>query len=210
MWDINPASADRSSRTGSGSMARARYNVASQYVAGLFYNRNENNPERVDLRFRYEPSRHQQFTQPGLPGSPHMAGHPEAQDRWDLLSDQLLFLSACGRRHGGRGRQSGRVSLPPVFPGRLDAPMTSRLLVETGALYTRRKATSCPGPTIAPTTNPQHVRRSSIPSMIGVLEQSTGLNYRAPGPQRILPQHMWSGRATMSYHHRRPCASRSA
>jgi hypothetical protein len=168
-------------------------------VAGLFHNRNANNPSA----WTFDPD----------PGRPviNNSRNPDVQLRltWQATPKHKIGLSGyhtsfcfCPLADGVTAVEAGTPAEYPFLrylQADWTAPITSRLLLEAGGAYYTAESNQLSWPHDRVSTRPQHTAPQFNPAMIGVLEQSTGLNYRAPGPQRILPQHMTVARGALSY-----------
>jgi hypothetical protein len=199
MWDVNPGFGGPIQQDRLWFYGGARYNWASQYVAGLFYNRNENNPNA----WTYDPD----------PSRPviNNARNPDLQGRltWQATPKNKIGILAyhtsfcfCPLADAVSSVEAGSSAEYPFLrylQADWTSPFTSRLLFEVGTVYYTAESNQLSWPHDRVTTRPQHTAPQFNPVMIGVQEQSTGLNYRGPGAQRILPQHFMAARATVSY-----------
>ena len=120
-WDINPAFGGPILRDKIWFFGAARYNVNEDYVAGLFWNKNANNPNA----WTYEPD----TSSPGLERAEtaghaaprQLAGDAAQQDRRHLLQHQLLLLSDRRLRDAFVGSGPAcRVPVSAPVRGRLD------------------------------------------------------------------------------------------
>ena len=86
-WEINPGFGGPISQDKLWFFFSARYMEDESYVAGMFYNKNANNPNA--WTYDADPSRPAflgQHRAPEAQAAAHLAGGPEAQDRTDLES----------------------------------------------------------------------------------------------------------------------------
>jgi hypothetical protein len=120
-WDINPAFGGPILRDKVWFFGAARYNVTADYVAGLYWNTNTNNPNA----WTYAPTRAAASgtsRSSRTTGARQLAGDAAKQAGRHLLQHQLLLLSDRRLADAVVGSRSAcRVSLPAARHGRLDA-----------------------------------------------------------------------------------------
>jgi hypothetical protein len=186
-WDVNPGFGGPLMRDRLWFYGAARYVHQSQYAAGMFYNRNANNP----AAWTFDPD----------PGRPvfNDTRSPDVQFRltWQATpthkvgfmwydttncfcptdASSTVSLEAATRRE---------YPLQRLIQADWTAPITNRLLFEAGANVLPGESNDMPWPEMAP-------------GMIGVTEQSTGLVYRGGTTFRILRQRATAYRGAVSY-----------
>ena len=166
-----------------------RYNTASQYPAGIFFNRNANNPNA----WTYDPneSRRPSVDSNWKDGTAHLTWQATAKDKVGLLwSEQVscycseLTSATMAPETAVNRKQRPMRSVLADWT----SPLTNRVLLEAGFLYRVETPTRyLPDP-------------NTNPLMIPVTDQALNLTYRAsPGIIRnvVLKHHFY--RAALSY-----------
>ncbi len=186
-WDINPGFGGPILRDKLWFYGAARYNVTSDYAAGLFENRNANDPNAwtfdPDTSQRVWNEQKQPDTQLRLTlqATPrHKVGFTWYNTTYCFCptdaSSTLAFEAATRRDY----------PLQRLIMGDWTFPATNRLLFEVASMYYRSESNDVPWVDLNPL-------------MIPALEQSTGLRYRAKDEYRKLFQRVYSYRVATSY-----------
>lgn len=186
-WDINPGFGGPILRDKLWFFGAARYNVTSDYAAGLFYNRNANNPDAwtfdPDTSRRVWNEQEQPDTQLRLTlqATPkHKVGFTWYDTTYCFCptdaSATLTFEAATRRDY----------PLQRLIMGDWTVPATNRLLFEVAGMVYRSESNDVPWDELNPL-------------MIPAMEQSTGLRYRAKDEYRILYQRVYTLRVATSY-----------
>ena len=169
-WDVNPGVGGPIRRDRIWYYVSGRFQEATNYVAGSFYNRHENNPNA----WLYEPD----TTRQGYNGFEGNSG--DLRLTWQATPKNKLgfawtYQVNCGCPQSVSATVAPEADQRATFPEQQKllfdwtSPLTSRLLIEAGFLQSY--GISVRSPSIG--LNPQ---------MITVVEQSTGLKYRGPDP----------------------------
>ena len=187
-WEINPGVGGPIMRDRLWFFFSSRYMEDESYVAGMYYNKNANNPNA----WTYEAD----LTRPAYL---HTEA-PEAQVRltWQAASTHKIGIT--WNQQEVNYLPSGITPLVtpeaainnpqfPIWIGQVDwtAPVTNRILLEAGFLRNHL------------VTNQWATDEGENPQMIAVTEQSTGLRYRGPLLLRLLPHSTANFRFSASY-----------
>jgi hypothetical protein len=186
-WDINPGFGGPILRDKLWFFGAARYNVTSDYAAGLFYNLNANNPNAwtfdPDTSRRVWNEQEQPDTQVRLTlqATPkHKVGFTWYDTTYCFCptdaSATLAFEAATRRDY----------PLQRLIMGDWTVPATNRLLFEAAGMNYRSESNDVPWDELNPL-------------MIPAMEQSTGLRYRAKDEFRNLFQRVYTLRVATSY-----------
>ena len=183
-WDINPGFGGPIMRDRIWFYFAARYNVTADYVAGLFYNRNTNNPDA----WTYEPDTSRRVW--------NEQKQPDTQARvtWQLdQRNKVGFIwydtTYCFCPTDADLTRSWEAATRPEYPlqrliaGDWTMPATNRLLFDVrGQLY-RSESNRIPWDGLNPKT------------IVPVQEQATGMRFRAGDTYRTQFQtvHHWAG-----------------
>jgi hypothetical protein len=186
-WDINPGFGGPILRDRLWFFGAARYNVTSDYAAGLFWNRNANNPDA--WTFDPDPNR-RVFNEQKQPDT-------QLRLTWQASSRNKLGFTwydttycfcptdaSATRAYEAATRRD--YPLQRLIQYDWTFPATNRLLLEANGMAYHSESNDVAWPEINPL-------------MIAVTEQSTGLRYRANDSHRILKQRVYTYRAAMSY-----------
>jgi hypothetical protein len=186
-WDINPGVGGPILRDKLWFFGAARYNVTSDYAAGLFYNKNVNNPSawtfdpdtsRRVWNEQKQPDTQLRLTLQATPK--HKVGFTWYDTTYCFCptdaSATLAFEAATRRDY----------PLQRLVMGDWTVPATNRLLFEVAGMNYRSESNDVPWDELNPL-------------MIPVMEQSTGLRYRAKDEFRILLQRVYTFRVATSY-----------
>jgi hypothetical protein len=187
-WDVDPGFGGPIMRDRLWFYGAARYVHQSQYAAGMFYNRNANNPDvwtfdpdpsRPIINDTRNPDTQLRVTWQASPG--HKVGflwYNTTNCFCPTDASSTVSLEAATRRE---------YPLQRLVQGDWTSPFTNRLLFEAGGNIFRGTSNDIPWPELNP-------------AMIQVTEQSTGLVYRGAGSgNRSLEQYIYSYRAAVSY-----------
>ena len=166
-WDINPAFGGPIVRDRVWFFGAARYNVASDYVAGLYWNKNVNNPNA----WTYSPippaacgmnrsSRTRSFAS---------AGRRHLATRWGArTTTRATAFARPTRRPLSHGKPvSAQNTLPAIIAGDWTAPLSSRLLLDVSGQVYKSESNRIPWDGLAD-------------GMIPVQEQNTGMRTARP------------------------------
>ena len=186
-WDINPGFGGPILKDRLWFYAAARYNVTSDYAAGLFENRNANNPNvwtfEPDTSRRVWNEQKQPDTQLRMTwqaNPKHKVGFTWYDTTYCFCptdaSSTLAFEAATRRDY----------PLQRLMMGDWTFPATNRLLFEVSGMAYRSESNDVPWEDLNPL-------------MVPALEQSTGLRYRAKDEYRILLQRVYALRFATSY-----------
>jgi hypothetical protein len=167
LYDINPAFGGPVQRDPLWFFATGRYNGASNYVAGMFYNANENNPDA----WVYAPDRERPAS------NDHEWTDNQLRLTWQATQKnkiglqfsrqtQCLCPSTISATIAPEAARRWRYPLQYRAIADYSAPVTNRVLLEGAAIYQGSRYIH---------DIPLTLNRSMIP----VTEQSTGLTYRA-------------------------------
>jgi hypothetical protein len=186
MSDINPGFGGPIRRDRLWFYAAARYNQATQYVAGLFYNRNANNPNA--WTFDPDPSRPvvNEARDSDVLLRLTLQATPKHKIGWLWFNSTHCYCPTASATTALEAASRAEYPFQELFQADWTAPLTNRLLMEAGGNRFNGDNDDKPWPELTP-------------RMISVQEQSTGLTYRGSGTSRELPEHMWNLRGTVSY-----------
>jgi len=186
-WDINPAFGGPILRDRIWFFASARYNVNEDYVAGLFWNRNVNNPNA----WTYEPDTSRRVW--------NEQKQPDAQLRlsWQATPRHKLGFSGYNTTYcfcptdasltrAWEAGQRADYPLQRLVAGDWTFPATNRILVEANGQVYKSQSNRSPWAGLAA-------------GMIPVQEQSTGMTYRAGETFRVQHQSVYTFRGALSY-----------
>jgi hypothetical protein len=165
----------------------ARSLGASQYVAGLFHDRNANNPSA--WTFDPDPSRPVTNRQKNPTLQLRFTWQATPKNKITLMGQESFNFSYCPQATAVRSVEGGLCRLYPLM--RLlqtdwTAPVTNRFLIEVGGIIIPYLSYDLPWPGLTP-------------GLIGVTEQSTGLTYRSSDPYRKRRERTGHYRAVVSY-----------
>ncbi len=147
----------------------ARQNVINNYIGGMFYNRNTNNP--AAWTYDPDPSRRVSSDTTDWNAQVRLTWQATGKNRFGFLWHEAVPCGCNANVSRTISLEASSRALSPisrVVQGDWVLPLTSRLLFEAGANQT----------TIVADTNPwPELKRDPYP--ISVTEQSSGLTYRA-------------------------------
>jgi hypothetical protein len=169
-WDVNPGLGGPIRRDRLWFYVSGRFQEATNYVAGSFFNRNENNPNV----WTYDPDTSRQgytgFT--GKSGDLRLTWQANQKNK---LGFAWTYQVNCGCPGSVSATNSPEADLRQVFPEQQKllfdwtSPLTNRVLLEAAFLQSYGISNRFPAEGVNP-------------AMITVVEQSTGLKYRGPDP----------------------------
>jgi hypothetical protein len=186
-WDINPAFGGPILRDKIWFFAAARYNVTADYVAGLYWNRNTNNPNA----WTYEPDTSRRVwneqKQPDTQLRLSWQATPRHKLGFTWYDTTYCFCptdaSLTRAWEAGVGQD---YPLQRLVAGDWTFPATNRMLFEGNGQIYNSESNRSPWDGLAA-------------GMIPVQEQSTGMFYRAGDQYRIQPQSIYTLRGAFSY-----------
>ena len=186
-WEVNPGFGGPIKRDKVWFYLSARYTKDQGIIAGMFVNRNANNPNA----WTYEPDR----SRPAVAGSTQ----PEEKLRlsWQAAPKHKVGLTWQEQRDNPcpadvtatSSPEAGTCRPQPVIrvaQTEWTSPMTNRLLLEGGFLFSRVQSNQLPP-------------AGQNPLMISVTEQSTGLRYRSFEQFRRQLANSYNLRGSVSY-----------
>jgi hypothetical protein len=183
-WDINPGFGGPIVRDKVWFYFAARYNVSADYVAGLFHNRNINNPDA----WSYEPDTSRRVwneqKQPDTQG--RVTWQVDERNKLGFVWYDTTYCFCPTDASLARSWEAGtraEYPLQRLIAGDWTLPATNRLLVEVrGQLY-RSESNRIPWEGLNPQT------------IVPVQEQTTGMRFRAGDTYRTQFQrvHHWAG-----------------
>jgi len=186
-WDINPAFGGPILRDRVWFFAAARYNVTADYVAGLYWNRNANDPNA----WTYEPDTSRRVwneqKQPDTQVRLSWQASPKNKLGFSWYDTTYCFCptDASLTRAWEAGARAD-YPLQRLVAGDWTLPATNRVLIEANGLVYKSESNRSPW---------DELNRAIIP----VQEQSTGMRYRADDQYRKLYQSVYTFRGALSY-----------
>lgn len=186
-WDVNggfggPIRQDRLWFYGA-----AQHRFASQYVAGLFFNKNVNNPNA----WTYEPDLSQQATNKQKQKDAQIRLTWQATPRNKFgLTWQEAIMCYCPREASAtlalESESERAYPMQRLFHADWTSPITNKLLFEAGGA-------------VAWSVSNNSRRAWLDPGLIRVTEQSTGLSYRSGDPYRNRAERSATFRGAVAY-----------
>jgi hypothetical protein len=186
-WDINPGFGGPILRDKVWFFGAARYNVTSDYVAGLFWNKNTNNPNA----WTYEPDTSRRVW--------NEQKQPDEQVRvsWQVtprnkVGATYYNTSYCFCPTDASQTLSWEAGQRAEYPfqrftaGDWTLPMTNRVLLEAQGQIYRSQSNRIPWDGLAA-------------GIVPVQEQNTGMRYRAADSYRVQDQTVYTWRGAYSY-----------
>jgi hypothetical protein len=187
-WDVNPGFGGPIKRDRVWFYASARATKSSQYVAGLFYNRNLNDPN--SWTYDPDPSRPVINTQSTPVVQLRLTWQATPKNKITLMDQEAAPIHRyCPQGTATAAPEGVRCRTYPLMrllQGDWTAPITSRLLIEVGGVVIPYLSYDLRFPGLTP-------------GLIGVVEQSTGLAYRSGDPYRTRRERTDHYRAVVSY-----------
>jgi hypothetical protein len=186
-WDFNPGFGGPILKDKLWFFGAARYNVTSDYAAGLFFNKNANNPNA----WIFDPDTNRQVyneqKQPDTQLRLTYQANPKNKVGFTWYNTTYCFCPTDASATLAFEAATRRdYPLQRLLMGDWTMPATNRLLFELAAMNYKSESNDVPMPGLAP-------------GMIPVLEQSTGLLYRAKDEFRNLYQRVYTYRLATSY-----------
>lgn len=186
-WDVNAGVGGRIKRDRLWFYGAVMHTGASQYAAGLFHNRNHNNPNA----WTFEPDTSRPATndqeQPDAQVRLTWQATPKNKVGLTWHEGTMCFCPQTANTTSAVEREPWReYPLQRIVQIDWTSPYTNRLLFEVGTLINPTQANILPFPGLRP-------------EMIGVTEQSTGLAYRAGNPYRYRDSRVTHSRGAASY-----------
>ena len=186
-WDINPAFGGPILRDRIWFFGAARYNVTADYVAGLYWNRNTNNPNA----WTYEPDTNRRVwneqKQPDTQLRMSWQATPRNKVGFTWYDTTYCFCPTDASLTRSWEAAIGQdYPLQRLVAGDWTFPATNRMLVEGNWQVYKSESNRSPWDGLDP-------------AMISVQEQTTGMFYRAGDAYRIQPQRIYTFRGAFSY-----------
>jgi hypothetical protein len=186
-WDINPAFGGPILRDKIWFFGAARYNVNSDYVAGLYWNKNTNNPNA----WTYEPDTTRRVSNEQKQPDTQLRVTWQATPR-NKIGGTYYNTSYCfcptdaSLTVAWEAGQRAEYPFQRLVAGDWTAPLTSRTLIEVDGQIYDSQSNRSPWDGIAA-------------GMVPVQEQNTGMKYRAADSYRVQAQNVYILRGQYSY-----------
>jgi carboxypeptidase family protein len=186
-WDINPAFGGPILRDKVWFFGAARYNVTADYVAGLKWNKNTNNPNA----WTYEPDENRRVWNEQKQPDEQVRVSWQATPR-NKLGGTYYNTSYCfcptdaSLTLSWEAGQRAEYPFQRLVTGDWTLPLTSRMLIEANGLVYKSQSNRIPWSGLAQ-------------GMIPVQEQNTGMRYRAADMYRVQDQSVYNISGAFSY-----------
>jgi hypothetical protein len=186
-WDINPAFGGPILRDKVWFFGAARYNVTADYVAGLKWNKNTNNPNA----WTYEPDENRRVWNEQKQPDEQVRVSWQATPR-NKLGGTYYNTSYCFCPTDASATLSWEAGQRAEYPfqrlvtGDWTLPLTSRMLIEANGLVYKSQSNRIPWSGLAD-------------GMIPVQEQNTGMRFRAAESYRVQDQSVYNISGAFSY-----------
>ena len=186
-WDINPAFGGPILRDKIWFFGAARYNVTADYVAGLKWNKNTNNPNA----WTYEPDENRRVWNEQKQPDEQVRVSWQATPR-NKLGGTYYNTSYCFCPTDASATLSWEAGQRAEYPfqrlvtGDWTLPLTSRMLIEANGLVYKSQSNRIPWSGLAQ-------------GMIPVQEQNTGMRFRAAESYRVQDQSVYNISGAFSY-----------
>ena len=186
-WDINPAFGGPILRDKVWFFGAARYNVNSDYVAGLYWNKNANDPNA----WTYEPDRSRRVWNEQKQPDEQVRVSWQATPR-NKLGGTYYNTSYCfcptdaSLTLSWEAGQRAEYPFQRLITGDWTLPATSRMLIEANGLIYKSQSNRIPWSGLAQ-------------GMVPVQEQNTGMRYRAAESYRVQDQSVYNISGAFSY-----------
>ena len=186
-WDINPAFGGPILRDKVWFFGAARYNVNSDYVAGLYWNANTNNPNA----WTYEPDKSRRVwneqKQPDTQLRMSWQATPKNKIGGTYYNTSYCFCPTdASLTLSWEAGQRAEYPFQRLVAGDWTLPLTSRMLIEANGQVYKSQSNRIPWSGLAQ-------------GMIPVQEQNTGMRYRAADMYRVQDQSVYTLRGAFSY-----------
>ena len=186
-WDINPAFGGPILRDKVWFFGAARYNVNSDYVAGLYWNANTNNPNA----WTYEPDKSRRVwneqKQPDTQLRVSWQATPKNKIGGTYYNTSYCFCPTdASLTQSWEAGQRAEYPFQRLVAGDWTLPLTSRMLIEANGQVYKSQSNRIPWSGLAQ-------------GMIPVQEQNTGMRYRAADMYRVQDQSVYTLRGAFSY-----------
>ena len=186
-WDINPAFGGPILRDKIWFFAAARYNVTADYVAGLYWNRNANDPNA----WTYEPDTSRRVwneqKQPDSQVRVSWQASPRNKLGFTYYNTSYCFCPTdASLTLSWEAGQRADYPFQRLIAGDWTLPLTNRMLVEANGQIYESESNRSPWAGLAE-------------GMIPVQEQTTGMRYRAAESFRVQSQSVYTYRGAFSY-----------
>ena len=186
-WDINPAFGGPILRDKIWFFGAARYNVTADYVAGLYWNKNANNPDA----WTYEPDKSRRVwneqKQPDTQLRLSWQASPRNKVGATYYNTSYCFCPTdASLTLAWEAGQRADYPFQRLVAGDWTLPLTSRMLIEANGQVYKSQSNRSPWSGLAQ-------------GMIPVQEQSTGMRYRAAEMYRVQDQSVYTFRGAFSY-----------
>jgi hypothetical protein len=186
-WDINPAFGGPILRDKIWFFGAARYNVTSDYVAGLYWNKNTNDPNA----WTYEPDTSRRVwneqKQPDEQLRVSWQATPKNKIGGTYYNTSYCFCPTdASLTLSWEAGQRAEYPFQRLVTGDWTLPLTSRMLIEANGMIYKSQSNRIPWSGIAP-------------GMIPVQEQTTGMKYRAADSYRVQDQSVYNISGSFSY-----------
>ena len=179
-WDINPAFGGPILRDKVWFFGAARYNVTSDYVAGLYWNKNTNNPNA----WTYEPDTSRRVWNEQKQPDEQLRVSWQATPR-NKVGGTYYNTSYCfcptdaSLTLSWEAGQRAEYPFQRLITGDWTLPLTSRMLIEANGQIYKSQSNRIPWSGLAQ-------------GMIPVQEQNTGMRYRAADSYRVQDQSVYN------------------
>jgi hypothetical protein len=186
-WDINPAFGGPILRDRIWFFGAARYNVNSDYVAGLYWNKNTNNPNA----WTYEPDKSRRVWNEQKQPDEQLRVSWQATPR-NKVGGTYYNTSYCfcptdaSLTLSWEAGQRAQYPFQRLVTGDWTLPLTSRMLIEANGMIYKSQSNRIPWSGLAQ-------------GIIPVQEQNTGMKYRAADSYRVQDQSVYNISGAFSY-----------
>jgi hypothetical protein len=186
-WDINPAFGGPILRDKVWFFGAARYNVTADYVAGLYWNKNTNNPNA----WTYEPDTSRRVWNEQKQPDEQVRVSWQATPR-NKLGGTYYNTSYCfcptdaSLTLSWEAGQRAEYPFQRLVTGDWTLPLTNRMLIEANGLIYKSQSNRIPWSGLAQ-------------GIIPVQEQNTGMRYRAADSYRVQDQSVYNISGAFSY-----------
>lgn len=186
-WDINPAFGGPILRDKIWFFGAARYNVTADYVAGLYWNKNVNNPNA----WTYDPDTTRRVwneqKQPDTQLRVSWQATPRNKIAGTYYNTSYCFCPTdASLTVAWEAGQRADYPFQRLVAGDWTLPLTSRMLIEADGQIYDSQSNRSPWDGLAT-------------GMIPVQEQTTGMRYRAADSYRVQAQNVYTVRGAFSY-----------